>query len=152
MSNIKAIKNLTIYQDFSHSNEIIVNPRILVQPDVCIIRSISYCGLYSNMPGVFMIWSDLNNDFIGSFAYQNRQELPDPPAPAPPIDQLYSAVNVSPQTMIHITQLINSNSQIKFKIFYVGNGEQKIEPLNAEPLVGQLTGEFSMTMDFITYK
>jgi len=37
------------------------------QPDFVIIRSISYWGSQEDPPDLYLIWSDITNDYLGSF-------------------------------------------------------------------------------------
>ena len=130
MPNIKAIKNLTVYQDLDTNTEIEVNPRIFVQPDVCVVRCISYSAIQGDLTGNYLVWSDLTQDFIGTFALNTIEHI-----------------NVYPQTMFTVLNPINTNSNIKFKIYSVENGNQQ-----AAPISNELTGKISIQMDFITYK
>lgn len=139
MSKIDFIKNITVFQDFSFGvTDFYQKFNINNQPDECIIRSISYVGPIApllDIPGIYMIWSDLINDYICSFAIDGKTSGSYWPA----------IINASPQIQIHLKQPINFSNNIRFVLY-------KVDPGNAINRSTFLLGQFSMNIDFITYK
>jgi hypothetical protein len=138
MSKIDFIKNISIYQDFSATTDFYQKLNINNQPDECIIRSISYSGPTTDSSGGYLIWSDMINDFIGSFAVDSSTYGG---------TKTSHNVNISPQINIHFKYPINFSNNMRFVLYGVVNGN----PMIITP-VGGLTGEFTMNIDFITYK
>jgi hypothetical protein len=72
MSNIQYIKNFTTYQGFNASigqwTQAVSMPS--VNPDMCIVRGITYLGPSASTK-VYLIWCSLTNDYIGSLNVDN---------------------------------------------------------------------------------
>jgi hypothetical protein len=135
MPEIKSIKNITITQDFSATIDFYIKPYLLETPDECVIRGISYEGPTTDTSGIYLVWCDLINDFICSFAVD---------ASTIGGTKLTHNINVCPQSRI----IINTSSiysQIHLKIFSLDVGNVYI-PCTT------LTGEFALTLEFVKYK
>ncbi len=138
MSNIASIKNVCIYQDLGTDSDFYQAVNIANKPDQCIIRSITYAGPNTDIYGAYIIWSDLINDFIGSFSVSADTTAGS--------DVTFSATTC-PQTTLHFPNPINNMSQIHFVIYGVNAGTRQAETLN-----GALSGDLVIQLDFIKYK
>lgn len=136
MSKYEMIKNVVVFNDLSTTTDFTFNIGPLsMNPDICIVRSISYAGQKNDVEGTFLIWSDIANDYIGSFA-TNKMDS----------DEQTTCINLSPQTVILTKQPIMNNTDRSFKIHQVDVGNKQIEA------DAQLYGDFSITLEFVTYK
>jgi hypothetical protein len=138
MSKIEFIKNITIFQDFStgvtNFNQYL---NINNQPDECIIRSISYAGpTATDISGTYLIWSNLTNDYICSFSIDASN------TGAKPTHNM----NISPNIQIHFKQPLVFYKYVQFVLYVVIAGNTQATPSIL------LHGDFSMNLDFITYK
>jgi hypothetical protein len=129
---IESIKNITVYQGLT-TTDFYQNVTINNQPDECIIRSINYAGPSTDTTGVYLIWSDLINDFIGSFAVRTDGTTG-------------QAFNLNPQIKLLLTNK-QVPSNLHFVLYTVGNGSRVV--IQAGTL---LSGDLSISMDFIQYK
>lgn len=132
--DIESIKNVTIFTDLSSGVDFTQNVIINNQPDECVVRSISYAGDETVDPkGTYLIWSDLINDYVGSFSIGNNVALD------------YLAINTNPQTRIFLkNKPLASNSTLRFAVHSVGVG-------NRVSAVVALSGELAVCLDFIKY-
>ena len=138
MSDIESIKNVTFYQDLGTSSDFSQIANINNHPDQCIIRAISYAGAKTDIYGVYLVWCDIIQDFIGSFSVSTV---------ATASTDVTFNITTSPQTTIQLKNPVNSVSQLRFVIYAVNAGNRQAVTLN-----GALTGDFSISMDFIAYK
>ena len=136
MNKIESINNVTIFTDFSISTNFSQTVTINNLPDQCIVRSISYSGATTDTTGVYLIWSDIINDYIGSFVLRNTVAADG------------HVFNSTPQTVIDLhNKPMNSNSSLQFVIYRVGVGERTPVPAGTS-----LIGEIAISLDFIKYK
>lgn len=135
------IKNVIVFNDLSNSTDFTFNVGpFTLNPDVCMVRSISYSGEADDIQGNYMIWSDITNDYIASFAIENKSINAADGETVP-------VVNLNPQSILLIKQAMMNSSERKFKIYHVAQGNKVVNPVTY-----QLFGELSITLEFITYK
>ena len=131
MSRIEKIKNVPIFNDLTTTPTAWnTNTNLQFIPDEIIVRQISYNG--PPIDGVYMIWSTLINDYIGSFSLSEASGF------------LSSSVNVTPNTRIQCSP--NSTMQsIQFQIHSIDSNSKPISS-------SDLTGKIIINLDFIAYK
>lgn len=126
MPNIRYIKNFTASCFFNNSEGKITKQFVSIpnlNPDEVIIRSINFYGAGSSI--LYHIWSNLTNDYIGSFTSGSN----------------------NPQTSIRINGAIPSI--LEFKIFLpTATGDLYIDGGVNNTMLGTL----AIHMDFIKYK
>ena len=140
MSKIQSVKNVTIYNDLGAlgaTGRFNQNLNLNNQPSECIVRSISYCGYPSDTPGMYLIWSSIINDYIGSFAVKLNGTAAN----------YTSNVNMTPQTLLTFQNPTGVNNQVQFIIMTIENGTGL-----AIAVTNQLIGELAIGLDFIQYK
>ena len=140
MSKIQSVKNVTIYNDLGAlgaTGRFNQNLNLNNQPSECIVRSISYCGYPVDTPGMYLIWSSIINDYIGSFALRLNGT----------VANYTSNVNTTPQTLITFQNPVGVNNLAQFIIMVVDPGTGL-----AVAVTNQLTGELAIGLDFIQYK
>ena len=130
MSNIEYIKNVTAYNSFNEfsskagefSFQLSSMPDLM--PDEAIIRGINFNGPELGAAGICLLWSNLNNDFVGSFRLRKESFI-------------------SPQSIIKFTSPIPNH--LEFKLYSpIG--------LNKTRIVEELEGDIVIHIDFIKYK
>jgi hypothetical protein len=131
MSRIDKIKNLSVFNDLTHTPMVWdFNTNLHFVADEVVIRQLSYQGPITDN-GLFMIWCSLTNDYIASFAISD-------------ISTTSSFVNITPNTRIQC--LPNSiNQSLQFQVHTV-SGQNTAVSSNS------LTGQIVINMDFISYK
>lgn len=135
MKDIQSIKNVTVYQDLNTSTDFYQNLSLYGDCSDCIVRSITYSGPAIAEQGCYLIWCDLVNDFIGSFAIIVNAT-----------DTTQNPINSNPQTHIHLREPLPSNSTIHFKIYNVSAGNRQAVATST------LSGDLAICLDFISYK
>ena len=86
---------------------------------------------------MYLIWSSIINDYIGSFALRLNGT----------VANYTSNVNTTPQTLITFQNPVGVNNQAQFIIMVVDPGTGL-----AVAVTNQLTGELAIGLDFIQYK
>jgi hypothetical protein len=131
---IENIKNVTIIQDFTTATSFLQNVHVAFKPDECIVRAISYTGPNTDGTGVYLIWSDLINDFIGTFGVSVT------------VAADTHNINVFPNIRILLKNCQPFNTQMSFKLYTVVSGNTQVATST------NLAGDFTMSLDFISYK
>ena len=134
MSNIENTTNVMVYTDLVTNTDFYQSINVLNKPDACIIRDISYSGVAADLSGIYFIWCDIANDFIGSFVVNS-------------IATQTNAFSSSPQSHITFGSPLTNVSQVHFTIFYVSSGTKNVLPCGVF-----LAGKLSINMDFVKYK
>ncbi len=107
------------------------------QPDLAVIRNITFNTNRASIdPNIFLIWSDLTNDFIGTFVGFDGN------VSAAPIN--------NSQTIIMIKKPID---QIKFQLYQISDTAATInQPIPVTDLVSDNFSYLTITIDFIQIK
>lgn len=122
---VKNIKNWTVNADLSAgTSEFHCQPNCPFQPDLAIIRQITFSGPTVQVAGSFLIWCSLINDFIGSFQISQY------------------GLCITPNTEILLQGPLSSD--LRFQIFTIEAGS------TTAPYTG-LVGDLSIGIDFIRY-
>jgi hypothetical protein len=133
MSDIVSIVNLVAYQGLTGASFVQKTSLTHIQPQECVIRSINYSAASTDVSGTYLIYSNLINNFIGSFSIA--------------LDGTHtSAINTSPQTRIFLGNKTNFANEISFTIYIINTGA------NPPTQWSTLTGDLSISMDFIQYR
>lgn len=121
---VKNIKNWSINTDVQDFSEFRCQTNCPFQPDIAVIRQITFSGPAAQVAGNFLIWCSLTNDFIGSFQ----------------INQY--GCSVTPNTEILLQGPLPN--EVRFQIFTIVAGGSTVP-------YDQLTGDLSIGIDFIRY-
>ena len=129
MSNIEYIRNVTTFNTFDRVNGapgVMYNQLTLMpdfSPDQAIVRAINFNGEATDQ-NMYLIWSNLTNDYIGSFCGGNISPH-------------------FPHTTIHLPSSIPNH--LEFKILTpIGNNQVRA--------VDNLKGDLVVHIDFVKYK
>ena len=131
MSKYNAIKNVSVYADLTNTPTVWdFRTGVSFSPDEIIVRQISYHGPPAG-DGLFMIWCNLTNNYIGTFSVAEATGF------------LSVAVNVNPNTVIQCLPNTVVPS-IQFQIHSVNN-------VGAPAASNNLTGQIAINLDFCKY-
>ena len=132
MSRFDKIKNLSIFNDLTTTPSTwYQNSNLTFQPDEMVVRQITYNGppLLDNC---YMIWSNITNDFIGSFAVNENSQ------------NVSTCANVTPGTVIKIAP--NSVPQsLQFTLYTISSSNIPVVDTNS-------LGMIIINLDFYSYK
>ncbi len=135
MANIQYIKNVTVAVNFNNSSgtfSMPLNNMPSIAPDEVIIRAITWFSIVGADPNnpvnnqLYLLWSSINQDFIGSFCGQNL-----------------TTRNMN--TTIRLNGAIPN--MIEFKIYTPISGGVGVQYV---PTIQ--TGDIAIHMDFIKYR
>ena len=130
MPEVQYRKNVTSFAYFNDSNGEWVTAITAIpdfSPDECIIKLITFRG-EDALPFGYMIWSNINNDYIASMCGGSN-------------------IVFTPNTIIQLTAPISN--QLHFKLFSPVDAAQR--PGGIDPWL-QMTGEIVIHLEFVKYK
>lgn len=132
MPKIDKIKNVSVYADLTNTPvNFYFNTNLHFTADEVLVRQISYNGPAIPGDGVYLIWSSIINDYIGSFSFGDTD------------NSVTASVNVNPNTTIKC--LPNSiNQSLQFQI-------HRITDAGATSTTNSLTGRIVILLDFVRY-
>jgi len=131
MSKYNVIKNVSIYADLTNTPTVWdFKTGVVFPPDEIIVRQISYHGLPTS-DGIFMIWCNLTNNYIGSFSVSESSGFTS------------VAANVNPNTVIQCLPNTIATS-IQFQI-------HSINGVGVPFASNNLTGAIVINLDFCKY-
>jgi hypothetical protein len=130
MSKIKSVINFTGTQGLTSANFPHNLSHVTNNPSIAIVNSINYYSPATDAGGVYLIYCNINNAFIGSFAINGGS---------------VSSVNCTPFTTIYLENKTGFGNDILFTIYTASAG-------NALPVqYNSLTGFLSISIDFIEH-
>lgn len=124
---IQSIRNVTVYHAFDNSVGTFtttINSLPSTQADEVVIRAISWHGVPDDL-NTYLIWSNLNNDFIGSISGGG-------------------SASSCPGTRIILNGVIPN--QLEFRLMVPGTADNPPQQLS------NVDADICMHMDFITYQ
>ena len=148
---IERIQSITLQSNNSNSSFLIYDPKIKNNfeinfiPDVCIVRSATFCRIRSiefgyAYDGQLLIWSNLNNNFIAALPTQYNSSNS-----GTALGIFNMSATTCPNSVIVLKQPVN---QIELRFFQ--SSKSTTQPFNNTTVA--LIGYIELTLDFIKYK
>jgi hypothetical protein len=129
MPKINNITNIVVTQGLTSASFVRSLSTVNINPDICNVSQINYLSVAGDASGVYLIYCDLIQGFIGSFTI---------------VTGSVNAINLTPMKTLYMGNKDNF-ADVSFTLYIVSAG-------NAIPIqANALTGILSISLDFISY-